>query len=85
MLGYNSPWSRDARAWGQPNHGGRAKSVAAVDDPSPASWEVPESLLIGKAFCVYWPHAKPVWPAVKFSTDLRLPILPYVERMRLIR
>jgi signal peptidase I len=85
MLGDNSPWSRDARAWGQPNHGSRAKKVPAVDASLPASWEVPESLLIGKAFCVYWPHPKPVWPAVKVSTDIRLPILPDVERMRMIR
>ena len=45
MLGDNSPWSRDARAWGRidqidpdlPGHG--------WDDSGRASWEVPESLL----------------------------------------
>ncbi len=87
MLGDNSPWSRDGRAWGQSPHGrpGVTPSQSPLDDTAPASWEVPESLLIGKAFCVYWPHPKPVWPEVKISTDIRLPILPYVERMRLIR
>jgi signal peptidase I len=85
MLGDNSPWSRDARAWGRidqidpdfPNHG--------WDDSGRSSWEVPESLLVGKAFCVYWPHPKPVWPALSLGTDFRFPILPYIEQMRWIR
>jgi signal peptidase I len=85
MLGDNSPWSRDGRAWGRadqidpdvPGHG--------WDDSGRASWEVPEALLVGKAFCVYWPHHKPVWPEVRLGPDTRLPILPYIERMRWIR
>ena len=85
MLGDNSPWSRDGRAWGRadqidpdlPGHG--------WDDSGRASWEVPEALLVGKAFCVYWPHPKPVWPRLRLGADLRLPILPYIERMRWIR
>jgi signal peptidase I len=85
MLGDNSPWSRDGRAWstsdqvtvGDPDHG--------WDHTGRQSWEVPEALLIGKAFCVYWPHPKPVWPALRFGADTRLPILPYVEQMRWIR
>jgi signal peptidase I len=85
MLGDNSPWSRDGRAWGPSRRSGRKSGDLSPGDAVPASWEVMESLLIGKAFCVYWPHPKPVWPAVKVSTDIRLPILPYFERMRLIR
>ena len=53
--------------------------------PGRQSWEVPEALLIGKAFCVYWPHPKPVWPRLRLGADTRLPILPYIERMRWIR
>jgi signal peptidase I len=85
MLGDNSPWSRDARAWGQGTNGSEVSAASPQGGPSRASWEVPESLLIGKAFCVYWPHPKPVWPEFRIGTDLRLPILPSVERMRLIR
>jgi signal peptidase I len=85
MLGDNSPWSRDARAWGRsdqidpdlPGHG--------WDDSGRSSWEVPESLLVGKAFCVYWPHPRPVWPELRLGPDFRFPILPYVEQMRWIR
>jgi signal peptidase I len=85
MLGDNSPWSRDARAWGRSDQSGREFSGSVPDDSVPASWEVPESLLVGKAFCVYWPHPKPVWPEVRVGTDIRLPFVPDVERMRLIR
>ena len=28
---------------------------------------MPESLIIGKAFCVYWPHLKPVWPEIRLG------------------
>ncbi len=85
MLGDNSPWSRDGRAWGRsdqidpeiPGHG--------WDISGRASWEVPEALLIGKAFCVYWPHPKPVWPKLPLGPDIRLPSRPYLERMRWIR
>ena len=55
------------------------------DTSGRSSWEVPEALLIGKAFCVYWPHPKPVWPQFRLGDDFRLPILPYMERMRFIR
>ena len=85
MLGDNSPWSRDGRAWGrsdqfEPDHPGEG-----WDSSGRQSWEVPEALLIGKAFCVYWPHPKPVWPQLKLTKDTRLPILPYIQRMRWIR
>jgi signal peptidase I len=85
MLGDNSPWSRDARAWGQLDRFDPDYPEIGWDATGRSSWEVPESLLIGKAFCVYWPHPKPVWPRFHLSSDIRLPILPYVERMRFIR
>jgi signal peptidase I len=83
MLGDNSPWSRDGRAWGRSDRAAR-EIAFGPDDSDRASWEVPESLLIGKAFCVYWPHPKPVWPEVRLGPDFRLPFVPYVERMRFI-
>lgn len=84
MLGDNSPWSRDSRAWGRsdqidpdlPGHG--------WDSSGRESWEVPESLIIGKAFCVYWPHLKPVWPMFRMG-EYEFPVRPYVERIRWIR
>jgi signal peptidase I len=85
MLGDNSPWSRDARAWGQSDRFDPDYPQLGWDTSGRSSWEVPESLLIGKAFCVYWPHAKPVWPRIRLGADFRLPILPYIERMRFIR
>jgi signal peptidase I len=50
-----------------------------------SSWEVPRSMLIGKAFFVYWPHGKPFGPDIRLTRDLRLPFRPYFERMKLIR
>ncbi len=85
MLGDNSPWSRDARAWGQSDRFDPEYPQLGWDRSGRSSWEVPESLLIGKAFCVYWPHPKPVWPRIPVGADFRLPILPYMERMRFIR
>jgi signal peptidase I len=86
MLGDNSPWSRDGRAWDRhdqidldrPGSGG-------WDDSGRESWEVPEALLIGKAFCVYWPHLKPFGPTLRLGRDVRLPARPYLEKVRWIR
>jgi signal peptidase I len=85
MLGDNSPWSSDGRAWGRTDQINPDRPDRGWDDSGRASWEVPETLLIGKAFCVYWPHLKPIWPNWRFGADLRLPVIPYVERMRWIR
>jgi signal peptidase I len=85
MLGDNSPWSRDGRAWGNSDQIDPDLPGQGWEQSGRQSWEVPEALLIGKAFCVYWPHPKLVWPRLRLSTDTRLPILPSVERMRLIR
>jgi signal peptidase I len=85
MLGDNSPWSRDARAWGRTDQIDPQLPGSGWDKSGRESWEVPERLLVGKAFCVYWPHPKPVWPRIRLGADLRVPILPYIERMRWIR
>ena len=78
MLGDNSPWSRDARAWGQADRFDPEYPNLGWDKTGRSSWEVPESLLIGKAFCVYWPHPKPVWPRIRVGADFLLPILPHM-------
>src|SRR5262249_13268922 len=85
MLGDNSPWSRDARAWSRVDQIDPAAPDRGWDDSGRASWEGPERLLIGKAFCVYWPHLKPVWPHLRLGDDVRIPALPYIGRIRWIR
>jgi signal peptidase I len=85
MLGDNSPWSRDGRAWGNSDQIDADFPGKGWDNSGRQSWEVPEALLIGKAFCVYWPHPKQIWPRLRFTADVRLPILPFIERMRWIR
>lgn len=85
MLGDNSPWSRDGRVWGRADQIDPARPHRGWDTSGREGWEVPESLLIGKAFCVYWPHLKPVWPRFRLGDDVRIPAVPSVERMRWIR
>jgi hypothetical protein len=85
MLGDNSPRSRDARAWGRGDQLDPAHPGRGWDDSGRASWEVPERLLIGKAFCIYVPQLRPVWPNIRLGEDLRIPVLPYIGRMRWIR
>ena len=77
MMGDNSPRSSDSRAWGSKDISWR------VDDR--LSWEVPRSMLIGKAFFVYWPHGKPFGPDIRPWRDFRIPFRPYFERMKWIR
>ena len=77
MMGDNSPRSKDGRGW--------SRDDAAWDSSGRDYWEVPETLLIGKAFFVYWPHGKPFWPDLQLSRDFRFPFRPYVERMKWIR
>jgi signal peptidase I len=90
MLGDNSPWSRDGRAWSRTDQFNDSLDRDDPDQPGwdgsgRERWEVPESLLIGKAFCVYWPHLKPFGPSLRVGRDVRLPARPYVEKMRWIR
>ncbi len=85
MLGDNSPLSSDGRAWGQSDQIDADRPDRGWDSSGRAAWEVPEALLIGKAFCVYWPHLKPIWPNLRFGADIRFPAVPYIARMRWIR
>ena len=77
MMGDNSPRSSDSRAWTSLDNNWR--------DADRSSWEVPRSMLIGKAFFVYWPHGKPFGPDIRVSRDIRVPFRPYFERMKWIR
>ena len=77
MMGDNSPRSKDSRGWDS--------SDRSWDFLDRKSWEVPRSLITGKAFFVYWPHGVPFGPAIRVNHDLRVPFRPYVERMRWIR
>ncbi len=77
MMGDNSPRSSDSRAWENRDAMWRAEDRL--------SWEVPRSLLIGKAFFIYWPHGKPFGPDIRLSRDFRVPFRPYFERMKWIR
>jgi len=79
MLGDNSPRSKDGRGWSLRDRD--------WDNGDREAWEVPEELLIGKAFYVYWPHGKPFWPNLSLgkSGNFRFPFRPYFERMKWIR
>ncbi len=94
MLGDNSPRSRDSRAWEQlDTEGGRYWDDAGnfwSTDPwsnrERAAHEVPEDLVTGRAFFVYWPHGVPFGPwKWNVNPDFQLPFRPYVERMKPIR
>ena len=92
MLGDNSPRSKDSRGWGAADRTGYHDDDGLwvdpwvdPDVPGRRDWEVPKSLVIGKAFFVYWPHGKPFWPSVALSRNFRFPFRPYVERMKAIR
>ena len=65
MLGDNSPRSKDSRGWTD-RHDRRTGTRRAA-----SSWEVPRTMLTGKAFCIYWPHGKPFGP--DFRAQPRLP------------
>jgi signal peptidase I len=80
MLGDNSLWSSDSRAW-EATAWEEAAGLAGRRRP----WEVPESLVIGKAFWIYWPHAKPIWPEIPLTRDFVVPFRPYFERMTWVR
>ncbi|MDG3002870.1 S26 family signal peptidase [Paludisphaera mucosa] len=84
MLGDNSSWSRDGRAWSRKDQTTAHAPDRGWDDSGRESWEVPRSLVIGRAFCVYWPHFQPVWPRFRFGPDLILPARPNVEAVRWI-
>lgn len=84
MLGDNSAWSRDGRAWGRGDQTTPTAPNRGWDDSGRESWEVPAELVIGRAFYVYWPHFQPVWPGIRLGPDLRLPVRPNLEEIRWI-
>jgi len=85
MMGDNSPRSKDGRQWDTTDQLRSDFPEYGWDPNRRESWEVPEALLIGKAFYVYWPHGKPFGPDIRFNQDFRVPFRPYIERMRWIR
>jgi signal peptidase I len=85
MLGDNSPRSKDSRGWDNRDHLDPAHPEYGWDPSNRASWEVPRSLLTGKAFYVYWPHGKPFGPDIRLRRDFQVPFRPYFERMKWIR
>lgn len=85
MMGDNSPRSKDSRAWSTMDRLDPDYPDQGWDDTERMKYEVPRSLLIGKAFFIYWPHGKPFGPDIALSPDFRIPFRPYVERMKWIR
>ena len=84
MLGDNSSWSRDGRAWTRVDQTTPTAPDRGWDASGRESWEVPRRLVIGRAFSVYWPHFRPIWPRIRFGPDLVLPARPNVEAVRWI-
>jgi hypothetical protein len=56
MLGDNSAASRDSRLWGRAH----AITLQTCGDAQPGI--VPRDLIVGKAWCVYFPATVPGWP-----------------------
>lgn len=82
MMGDNSPQSSDSRAWGMRD---TKTEYSGWDESGRQAWEVPERLIVGKAFMVYWPHGLPIWPRFRLNQNVYLPFRPYFERMKVIR
>jgi signal peptidase I len=76
VMGDNSPESSDARLW-------REMRLRSDGTPAgqPGGAYLERKLLIGKAVCVYWPHA---WYTLPF-TGKRVPVWPNFKDMRLVR
>lgn len=72
VMGDNSGWSLDARLWA----GGNGR-----DGGKPGGAYLERTQLVGKAVCVYWPHA---WYSVP-GTGQRVPAWPNFTDMRLVR
>jgi len=85
MMGDNSPLSKDSRAWGVRDKKEPGMNGSGWDETGRQSWEVPERLIVGKAFMVYWPHGRPLWPKIQVNPDFFVPFRPYFERMKVIR
>lgn len=84
MLGDNSPASRDGRVWGRPHP--LLKREIGFDAP----FVVPRALLVGKAWCVYFPATGKLASGIDGTTaDDRLgrfpALAPNFGRLRFIR
>ena len=76
LLGDNSPQSDDGRRWSSVDPWIRERYFAGVA-PIDAAGRVPRGLLIGRAFFVYYPAARPLRPG-------GAAIIPDLQRMRRI-
>lgn len=76
LLGDNSPQSDDGRRWSGVDPWIRERYFADIP-PSEALGRVPRELLIGRAFCVYYPAARPLVAG-------GAAVLPDLSRMRSI-
>ncbi len=72
MLGDNSAASRDSRVWGFPH------PLSALRTGEPRPFVVPRGMLLGKAWCVYFPAPTPYKPG-------GLAVIPDFGRLRFIR
>lgn len=72
VMGDNSGWSLDARLWA----GGNGRDIGVPGGPY-----LERKQLVGKAVCVYWPHA---WYSVPFTRQM-VPAWPNFGDMRLVR
>lgn len=79
VMGDNSPASLDGRQWVQAAPTLRLRERSDGQDMIYQLGTVPRYNLIGRAFFVYWPAGYRV-PALP-----RLPLIPNVGKMRLIR
>ena len=81
LLGDNSPASRDGRFWGRPHP--ILKDEIGFDAP----FVVPGELLVGKAWCVYFPATYPLGAGLNMKDPgARAPaIVPNFGSLRFIR
>lgn len=81
LLGDNSPASRDGRFWGRPHP--ILKDSIGFDAP----FVVPGELLVGKAWCVYFPAPYPLGAGLKMKDPAArsLNIVPNFGSLRFIR
>jgi lipopolysaccharide export system ATP-binding protein len=83
MMGDNSPKSKDGRGWEREDQMDPSYPKSGWDPAPREYWEVPERLLTGKAFYVYWPHGKPFGPRHPGQPRLPhpLPSLPRADEV----
>ena len=85
MLGDNSPWSRDGTGLGQFGPDRPGASGPRLGRLGPAELGGSRSAPDRQGVLRLLASSQARLAAAALSTDPRLPILPYIERMRLIR